>query len=260
MQVNANRKYGSESEDWQKDVPRIDPSWQKAGIPSTDDPIWRDVETFFDRDWFRRAWIVQEAVASPAMTIVCGKWRVDCNELFIAIHSINEELQLTKNIGSASWDPFLKLASHRVWEARHKRWSLFLLLETFRHVDSSLKRDRFFSLLGLANDGDLEEFEPDYDSPFEDIARRFAGTRITQGRGVQVLSRAGLGSQHLRFPSWVPDWTIPKAGSLSESLNRGVTYFASRGIEQDIRVVAGTDEVHVKAAVADDITSIKAGR
>ena len=256
LQVKANREHGSNSDNWPKNLPRIASSWWKTGIPPTDDPIWRDVETLFNHDWFRRAWIVQEAVTSPVVTFICGKWMVDWNELFFAIYSVHEELQLIQNIDSASWGPFLKLASHRVWEARHKRWSLFLLLETFRHVESSLKQDRFFSLLGLANDGHLEEFEPDYESPFEVIARRFAGTLITQGRGIQVLSRAGLGSKPHLFASWVPDWTIPKSGSLSDSLDRGVTYNASGDMESEVRVIAGMDEVHVKAIVADEITTI----
>ena len=256
MQINANRKYRPDLDNWPKNLPKMAASWQETGIPPNDDPIWSEVETLFNRQWFRRAWIVQEAVASPVVTIVCGKWMVNCDDLFAAIRCVNERLQLSRNVDSASWDPFLKLAIQRSWEAKHARWSLFLLLETFRHVDSSLNRDRFFSLLGLASDGNLEAFEPDYESPFEDIACRVAGTLITQERGIQVLSRAGLGSQPHRFPSWIPDWTTAKSGSLSDSLGRGVKYNASGDETEEIQFVPGTKEVHVKAIMADHITNI----
>lgn len=257
MQVRANDAYGAESEDWPKNLPKAPSAWGGRNMPPPEDPIWQFVVALFNRDWFRRAWIIQEVVAAPTVSIVCGSWMIDWNDLFFAMHLIDHELQPTKHIDSTSWKPFLALAEHREWEARQGRWSLFLLLEAFRHVHSSLKRDRFFSLLGLANDGHLEEFEPDYGCPFKDIVCRFARTFITQGKGIQMLYRAGISSQPDRFPSWIPNWTTTRPGSLSESLGRGVVYDASRSTEPDIELVTGTENViTVRAWNVDEVIHV----
>jgi hypothetical protein len=50
------------------DVPK---HWRNLSKPAMNDPVWQDVKFFFDRTWFRRAWIVQKAVAAPTVTIVC---------------------------------------------------------------------------------------------------------------------------------------------------------------------------------------------
>jgi len=257
MQVRAKQVYGAGSEDWPKKLPRIPSSWEGEKMPPPEDPIWRLVAALFNREWFRRAWIVQEAIAAPTVNIVCGKWMIDWNDLFFAIEIVDRELWQTPCIESGSWQPFRTLAKHREWEARQCRWSLFLLLETFRHVHSLHRRDRFFSLLGLANDGHLAEFGPDYERPFEDIVCRFARAFITQGKGIEMLSRAGLSSQPNRFPSWIPDWTTTRPPSLSESLERGVVYDASKGTVADIKLVPDLDdEIAVKSIFVDKIMSV----
>ena len=77
-----------------------------------------------------------------------------------------------------------------------------------RHVNSTLKRDRLFVLLAPARDGNLDAFLPNYEEPFEDTVNRFATAIIESGDPLQVLYRAGIGSQADRFPSWVLDWTV----------------------------------------------------
>jgi hypothetical protein len=49
------------------------------------------------------------------------------------------------------------------------QWTLIVLLENFRHVESTLRQGRLFALLGLASDGNKVEFEPDYDSLLGDV-------------------------------------------------------------------------------------------
>ena len=59
-----------------------------------------------------------------------------------------------------------------------------MLLENFRYAESTLSRDRLFALLGLASDGNEPAFEPDYNSPLEQIVLKFAQVFVRQGRGM----------------------------------------------------------------------------
>jgi hypothetical protein len=259
MQIRAKQTRGSDFTNWPKNLAKPPASWGGRSIPPPQDCIWRWVTAFFKRDWFQRAWIVQEAIAAPTVKIVCGKWMFDWNDLYFALELIEKELEATRHVDRSSWKSFMILARHREWHARQTRWSLFLLLETFRHVESTLMRDRFFSLLGLAGDGNLSQYDPDYNisTSFENIVCRFARAFITQGYGMQMLHRAGLGTQPDRFPSWIPDWTSQRPDSISESLGRGIAYAASGKTESQVLVLPGANDViSVRSILVDEITHI----
>jgi hypothetical protein len=94
--------------------------------------------------------------------------------------------------------------SYRSSQMRHDLLNLF---ELFHHAKSTLKRDRLFTLLSVAADGDSSSFTPDYSSTFEVIVRRYASVFVERKKTFELLYRAGISSQPDRFPSWIPDWT-----------------------------------------------------
>lgn len=247
------------SEDWPGDLPRVPASWKHRSIPDLDAAIWASVEALFRLPWFRRVWIIQEIVGAPHVKIVCGKWIIDWNDLHLATEIIDREVQISGGDSSplkSSWEPFLALAAQREWEARHYRWTLMMLLENFRYAESTLSRDRLFALLGLASDGNEAEFEPDYDSPLEEVVLKFARVFVRQGRGMQMLYRAGLGHRSERFPSWIPDWTVKRASSLHDSSEGGISFAASGPQQCKIKCIPNTDELLVEGYEVDEIESI----
>ncbi len=197
------------------------------------------------------------------MKVVCGKWMIDWNDLYGAMEAVDREFQVSDNdisILMKKWQPFLTLAGHREWEARHIRWSLIMLLETFRHVESTLTRDRFFALLGFASDGDDAAFRPDYASPLEIIVLRAVNAFIKQGRGIQLLYRAGLSSRSEVFPSWVPNWTVRKPISLHDWADYGVNDRACRSGNPLIKCVPNSKELVAEGYVVDSIKSVSKSR
>lgn len=254
-------KDGPDAGDWPEDLARVPASWNERCIPHPDDAIWTSVGAVFALSWFRRVLVVQEIVAAPKVKIVCGKWIIDWNDLHLAMEIVDGQVQLSDNDFShlkSSWEPFLSLAAQREWEARHYRWSLIMLLENFRYTESTFSRDRLFALLGLASDGNEAEFEPDYDSPLEGVVLKFARVFVRQGRGMQLLYRAGLSHQSHRFPSWIPDWTVRRPSSLHDSSEGGITFAASRGQQVKIKCVPDADELIVEGYAVDVIDSISA--
>ncbi|PVH96260.1 hypothetical protein DM02DRAFT_659357 [Periconia macrospinosa] len=98
------------------------------------------------------------------MRALYGKWVVDWNDLFGAVAVIDRECYTSKEYSTlkASWDRFFEIATYREREARQNRMALTGLLESFRHARSTLTRDRFFTLRGLAANSQNLAFEPDY--------------------------------------------------------------------------------------------------
>lgn len=234
---------------WPRGLPPVPTSWSARTVPTPSDPAWEVVMKFFENPWFRRAWVVQEVVLAASIRIICGKWVVDWNDLLSATETVDREYH--SNVSGTSsrvypWEFCLELARHREWEARQTRWALVNLLDSFRYLEATYTRDRFFALLGFASDGADQRFEPDYTSPLEVVIKRYAAVFIEQGKVLQLLYRAGLGSHPSRFPSWIPNWTVLKTPSIYEASLRGKRFCASwidePGAEHDSR----TDELSIR--------------
>lgn len=256
MQVRAKDVVmGNEDQQWPEDLPVAYPSWDGHRAPSLDAPIWDDVRALFGRTWFRRVWIVQEVVIAPTLKISCGDWMIEWHDLFAAMEVVDQAHEVLSQ-DLRPWLPFLTFAKHREWEARLKRWPLYLLLENYRHVDSTLKRDRFFALIGLAHDGGLEDFAPDYKVPFHKVALKVGEGMLKQDQGMKLLYRAGLNAGSNLFPSWLPDWTIPMRNSLANSSDAGIEFNACADLESAIDHQKGSDEISVRGWVVDSIAKI----
>lgn len=266
LQIAAVQAYGSDVSKWPKELgfSRTTETWMRTGLPEHNSAFWVDVEYLFQRPWFRRAWIVQEAIAARTVTIICGKWTFDWNVLHSTMEVVDRKLGTT-SLANA-WRPFMVLTEHREWEARSHRWPLLDLLETFRYAEAGMQRDRVFSLLGLAIDADHPLFEPDYKSPLYRIVRRFAQAFIERDGGMRLLCLAGLGhaggdEAQLRasdFPSRVPDWTRETVNPwpLSSATGRGVTFSASGKLKVGMRYEPDNDVLHVASIVCERIASV----
>ncbi|GAB1315622.1 hypothetical protein MFIFM68171_05832 [Madurella fahalii] len=255
QELRTKRDFGSESESSE------DEDWAPEE-PELTDSVWSCIEALFSCQWFQRAWILQETVASADLLVVCGHSLVSWSGLQIAVEIVHREAQASEHETMirirAKLEPFMALAAQREWEARQHRWALISLLEQFRHLESTLRRDRFFALLGLASDANDPEFEPDYNSPLEAIVLRYARAFVRQRRGMQLLYRAGLNAHSHRFPSWVPDWTEPRPDCLYESDQRAALFDACRSQEAQIRGSEDTDELHLGGYVVGIIARVSA--
>jgi len=72
-------------ESWPKGLPEVPGSWAGRKSPPQDDPVWADIDALFEREWFTRAWILQEVVFASKLDVYCGKWRIDGDDLFYAL-------------------------------------------------------------------------------------------------------------------------------------------------------------------------------
>ncbi|KAI9146907.1 alcohol dehydrogenase [Paramyrothecium foliicola] len=150
-----------------------------------------------------------------------------------------------------TWEFFLELAKYPEWEARNTRFAMLNLLESFRYAESTRARDRFFALTTLASDWNAAAFAVDYNADFETIVRRFAWEFVKQGKLMLLLYRAGHGAQPGRFPSWIPDWTVPKPRSLYQSSVLGVECAASWTSKPKHNYEPDSDEISIYGCMVD---------
>jgi hypothetical protein len=135
---------------WPGGLARIPKSWNGRPTPPPGDPVWGDINRFFENPWFGRIWVVQEVVESSSIRLLCGEWIVEWNDVFSAVETISKEFDSRPDYSSykAPWTHFVQLATYREREARWSRDALIGLLEAFRYAKSTRVRTRFFALLG----------------------------------------------------------------------------------------------------------------
>lgn len=261
MQVRAREILGENLADWPTNLAVCPKSWGNKSLPPPDDPIWPKVANFFRNDWFRRVWIIQEVVIARRLRLVCGRYAKGCHwdDLYHAIQMIDDDPETRMQCGETrqTWQPFLRLGRVREYELRSSRLSMMVLLENFRHCQSTKRRDRFFSLLGIAADGHLEDFELDYASSFETVAKRFANTLFQKysahNKGMLFLYHASLNHREPALPSWMPDWTREQQGSLHSSAARGTEFRAAWGTDESFTLSPDTSELTTEAYFVDEI-------
>jgi Heterokaryon incompatibility protein (HET) len=225
------------------DVPE---STQKT-LPPPDNPQWDCVRGFLRRPWFHRVWIIQEFILAREVVVMCGNDFVDWRILWAMSQSFNNwEIPFAFADQRESHAGLLAIGrlgmSRRLRElpTNPEAMTMTALLERFGSQKVTLARDRFFGLLGIAEDGARAAFVPDYTAPFESIVRRVGKDLLLQG-GADMLMRAGMSTAPDRFPSWTVDWS--RGNRIPIGLNTTV---------QDFRATLDTEFLIVPDSAVDD--------
>ncbi|KAI0197267.1 hypothetical protein EV127DRAFT_329817 [Xylaria flabelliformis] len=183
-------------------------------VPDPGDVTWKYINSLLRRPWFARVWITQELVLPRKVILKCGQSELDWDQFFEALticeresnrvsRQTPDDIRLLPDAGPAY---ALGLARHRQ-NKEGKRYGLLKWFELFEHAEASMEVDKLFAFLGLAHDGDGEEFVPDYESTFEEVIRRYSKGFILRGQVMELLYRAG-GQKSYDFCSWIPRWTV----------------------------------------------------
>jgi len=156
------------------------------------------------RPWFSRCWVIQEIATSKSITVICGKYQIDWNDL--------ETVQIAR----PGIDELCTLVSIRQRVNNANMTHLESLLwgtNTFQTTDA---RDRIFSLLGLiSHDSDKssdsiignvhDTVRVDYSASIRDVYMKATIHCMTDTSSAGILA-ASIGLQGTCFgvfPSWV---------------------------------------------------------
>ncbi|KAI0102601.1 heterokaryon incompatibility protein-domain-containing protein [Nemania sp. FL0031] len=194
------------------------------------------------RPWFQRLWVLQEAIASPTLSIQSGhrrmSWDGFCKALIltcrykklyhVGICRANEidQIEIIINIFQARCSyQSLHGLGHLLpsWPSQAQRpkdetLHILDLLRRTRLHQASDPRDKIYGLLGIASGIDVNDqgFAVNYSQDCRDVYTRFARNLILSSQSYDLLSHVDhspfrykdVMSNRFQLPSWVPDWDL----------------------------------------------------
>lgn len=235
---------------------------------------WKALSAFFQRDWFGRVWIVQEATCPVDLLLFCGKASIDWPDIEAMVQSFMIAQVFWDSEPSPGWHANV-LHLRNVHSSRQYGPQLPLsdMLWISRRLDCKDARDRVYAMLSIASDLESPIVCPGYAAPIHkvcvDIARsliveasnlayigliepRYSHTAYTMVMNKRItpsnISRGSplrnkdllFGYEGSLFPTWVPDLRISEGiGYFKKNLPRshGVIeklYAADRNETPDI--------------------------
>ena len=199
---------------------------------------WMALRLFLERPWFERVWIIQEVVAAPSVSIICGDKIIAWETLAFLVLSIQScGLEHTMKIdvdGNPKRIPVGYLNIQAITVLRMLSRSdtppelIFCLLvcPRFKATDA---RDMLFAIRGMASDATDAALDPSYNDSPEKVYTRWTVYLLTERIGGSIILHiAGIGYERKLsdLPSWVPDWTSVNFSALATYSGNG---YNSRG-------------------------------
>ncbi|KAK3897311.1 hypothetical protein C8A05DRAFT_48025 [Staphylotrichum tortipilum] len=244
-----------------------------GSVSDDGDVVWKHVDALLRRPWFERAWIVQEVVLASRLALMCGtRDEVGWEEFFEGLVACAQALDRgasgsgddAARSGSVKRLPYaapafaLGLARYRMGSKQQgdPKAGLLELLELFAHTQATKEVDKLFGMLGLAGDTASEVFNPDYDSPLEEVVRRYAGAFVANGQAMELLYRAGVTKMY-PFCSWIPRWT---SGEFPQTISTwaamGGEFQAGQRVPPPAPAVLKTGCLQVRGFTSDTIQHV----
>ncbi|KAG0699725.1 heterokaryon incompatibility protein-domain-containing protein [Suillus ampliporus] len=184
---------------------------------------WLSLGEFFNRPWFQRCWIIQEAVLASTIEVYHGPTQISWGPLQNAArlldvvrrwYSFNQVWQKKETIILGSI-PMILLAREHC--RRGKLWPLETHLALSRTYQVTDPRDKIFALFGISDRSSLESpvvelsvFSADYTKSIEQVYTECSAHMVEGRTGYAVLSMVEDRSYPAPrpIPSWVPDFSV----------------------------------------------------
>ena len=262
------------------------PAWTeedcvRLGLPPAGDVAWSRLEKFISRPWFRRIWIIQEALAARKLVFVCGNWHYPATGLFYGLlTAFYRRLPLARSwretmipygdgATSGYQQIFLLLRLGvcgiiaKTGGAKQEPWPLVHILTESRSANATDSRDRIFALLNICADQDQLGLVPNYSESYTETCRRVAQSLVRAGYGnIIVCIKSGLETK-LKLPSWVPDWSLRKSPSIAVAPDPDVVNTSRLDYEccaggniHDIKLGANINELLLEAHAIDVVYAL----
>ncbi|KAE8444971.1 hypothetical protein EG329_014099 [Mollisiaceae sp. DMI_Dod_QoI] len=193
--------------------------------PSTK-PGLEALADLFDREYWKRIWIIQEITVARRITLFCGDDFVNAQHLLIA-------QQLLKSMETrypADGDVLLKYFPSDAWVrvtlefeglVHINEWKASLASTTpsffecfLYHFNQNCSdpRDMIYGLAALANEKSLYKVPIDYSLSVTRVFTDFAKLEIASSNRVNILTRVCSNPTSYGLPSWVPNLAMGRTG------------------------------------------------
>ncbi|KAK3985339.1 heterokaryon incompatibility protein-domain-containing protein [Cladorrhinum sp. PSN332] len=222
---------------------------------------WKELQALVTREWFSRAWVVQEGALPTEVTVVCGYYSIPWDELVVALRCL-PSIPIRPLAG-------LPLPSHIVvierlrQELEEKKTSLANILLRNSSCQATKDLDRVYAFLGLVQQTELKELgldRPDYTKEFKQLCQDVTIAIIEKSGNLDLLSGpVGNPRKKHSWPSWIPDWEAdqrPRCLILDQP-----SFNASQSKLSPVKVLISEDKLHlgVEGFVFDRIEGLSQG-
>ncbi|KAH9868802.1 hypothetical protein J1614_007876 [Plenodomus biglobosus] len=241
-----------------------------AHLQSYTEYSYEEIAHFFSLPWFRRVWVLQEALSQATITVRLGTQSLHWGSIILVALW---QAQFTRSYTATSASDPDGLSTHQflpeLWLGLlHTRMprglSMIELTSRARDFQATDPRDKVFALLGLANDlGPSERrpsgLVPDYSKSTINVYTDFARGIILKTRKLDVLTMVNSSPSHAgiySFVSWMPDLNVPIA--TIRGLGFPEKYNASYSTKVDVSLAGSTDnELHVLNLMGFNIDTVR---
>ncbi|RMJ14867.1 hypothetical protein CDV36_005468 [Fusarium kuroshium] len=195
------------------------------------------VVSLFERDYWRRLWVVQEVFNAREIYVYCGPTKLSWDAYQLASDAFSEHRgdmafgndQIAGRRAVTSPDQFsyaqvliyqgpASLPDLRAYMGDGEG-ALLEILRACRRKLASDPRDKLFGLLGVLPDEIRNEFRADYNLPVKDVYTEVVDYLLKTTQCLDVICEAIHFPVHMssaNLPSFVPDWShIPQTTSLA---------------------------------------------
>jgi hypothetical protein len=173
---------------------------------------WEALDALMNRQWWARAWVVQEASVSPNAIVICGsdtiEWSIFEPALSVPRSSSLEKRRFWKESGRTRSHYMKYTLISSFIDRDEKDIALKDLLVESRSKYATDPRDKVFAFYGLATDGHEDSPEADYSKSVERVYREVTKDIIIRDSNLSIIEYAGLSRLRLDLPSWCVDWTF----------------------------------------------------
>ena len=192
---------------WSSERPTRPPVGLGPGITSS--PQQMAVDNILKRPYFERIWILQEIELARDIWIVLGDKEIDWESFSRTMFYVDMNKRL--NFGPSYCSILPTVVYYRDKSTANKPETLLQFLNDTRQCKSTDPRDKVFALLNMSTERDEPTLAPDYALSPKDVFASVARFFITRDKNLDVLCHAQAAPSAYDVPSWVPDWSMPRA-------------------------------------------------
>jgi hypothetical protein len=233
---------------------------------------WVAFRSLLRRNWWKRAWVIQEVALARKIELVCGNRRISETQLLQAQLFLTDEWYLVfhsdviRGIGMTSRDleVMLHMVRIRIYLQQGKTPGLLPILRRTKNSEASNLRDLLFAKYGMMGDRAVALCAPDYDLSAERVCTAFAWAYIQHENDLSILCDAGISSNERRrgYPTWVPDWGHHRpAYSLACSWSGQATdwpnYKAAGDTKPSVRLCGGDRVLETEGILVDSVDGVQ---
>ncbi|KFA46967.1 hypothetical protein S40293_10036 [Stachybotrys chartarum IBT 40293] len=205
--------------------------YQAAGVPYISVQEWDGLASIYQRQWFRRAWIIQEAVLASTLVVYLGNnvmpWRylgrvAEAIQHLEAKHGTHWSTSYTPpsdtgvpvilNMAEVSKWRGYKRNAHPENDKANDYLAFFTSRQLIYHFWTFMAtdpRDKVFAYYGLLNLFSSNRRVSDYQLSLTSVYTMTARELIADDGNLQVLAACVGHSQRCNgLPSWVPDFSM----------------------------------------------------